>query len=81
MADYQDLAMVLIAHAQKLYGKDEVTESIKILDSSTIDLCLSLFQWAEFRQNKAAIKIHTMMDLQGAIPTFYHIYPMARPTM
>lgn len=70
---YQDLAMVLIAHAQKLYGKDEVTESIKILDSSTIDLCLSLFQWAEFRQNKAAIKIHTMMDLQGAIPTFIHI--------
>ena len=53
---YQDLAMVLIAHAQNLYGKDEVTESIKILDSSTIDLCLSLFRWAEFRQQKAAIK-------------------------
>ncbi len=70
---HHDLAMVLIAHAQKLYGKDELTESIKILDSSTIDLCLSLFQWAEFRQKKAAIKIHTLMDLQGSIPTFIHI--------
>lgn len=70
---YQDLAMVLIAQAQNLYGKDEVTESIKILDSSTIDLCLSLFPWAEFRQQKAAIKLHTMMDLEGSIPTFIHI--------
>tara|TARA_R100001143_G_scaffold63409_1_gene70270 strand:- start:957 stop:2111 length:1155 start_codon:yes stop_codon:yes gene_type:complete len=70
---YQDLAMVLIAHAQNLYGKDEVTESIRILDSSTIDLCLSLFPWAEFRQQKAAIKLHTMMDLEGSIPTFIHI--------
>lgn len=70
---YHDLAMVLIAHAQQLYGKDEVTESVKALDSSTIDLCLSLFPWAEFRQHKAAIKIHTIMDLEGAIPTFIHI--------
>jgi hypothetical protein len=70
---YQDLAMVLIDQAQHLYGKDEMTESIKILDSSTIDLCLSLFPWAEFRQQKAAIKLHTMMDLQGSIPTFIHI--------
>jgi len=70
---YQDLAMILIAQAQNLYGKDEVTESIKILDSSTIDLCLSLFPWAEFRQQKAAIKLHTMMDLEGSIPTFIHI--------
>lgn len=70
---YQELAMVLIAHAQNLYGKDEVTESIKILDSSTIDLCLSLFPWAKFRQQKAAIKLHTMMDLEGSIPTFIHI--------
>lgn len=70
---YQDLAMVLIAHAQELYGKDEVTESIKILDSSTVDLCLSLFPWAVFRSQKAAIKIHTMMDLEGSIPTFIHI--------
>ncbi|TVR17852.1 MAG: IS4 family transposase [Balneolaceae bacterium] len=70
---YQDLAMVLVAHAQQLYGEDEVTESIKILDSSTIDLCLSLFPWAVFRKQKAAIKIHTIMDLQGAIPTFIHI--------
>lgn len=70
---YQDLAMVLIAHAQKLYGKDELTESIKILDSTTIDLCLSLFPWAQFRSRKAAIKLHTLMDLEGAIPTFIHI--------
>jgi len=70
---YHDLAMVLITHAQQLYGKDQVTESVKALDSSTIDLCLSLFPWAEFRQHKAAIKIHTIMDLEGAIPTFIHI--------
>lgn len=70
---YQDLAMVLIADAQTLYGKDELTESIKILDSTTIDLCLSLFPWALFRSRKAAIKLHTLMDLEGAIPTFIHI--------
>lgn len=70
---YQDLAMILIAQAQKLYGKDELTESIKILDSTTIDLCLSLFPWAVFRSRKAAIKLHTLMDLEGAIPTFIHI--------
>ncbi len=65
--------MVLIARAQRLYGKDELTESVKALDSSTIDLCLSLFPWAKFRSHKAAIKIHTIMDLEGAIPTFIHI--------
>jgi transposase len=70
---YHDLAMLLIAHAQQLYGKDQVTESVKALDSSTIDLCLSLFPWAEFREHKAAIKLHTLMDLEGAIPTFIHI--------
>ena len=70
---YQGLAMVLIAHGQKLYGNDEFSESIKALDSSTIDLCLSLFPWAEFREHKGAVKIHTLMDLQGAIPTFIHI--------
>jgi hypothetical protein len=70
---YQDLAMVLIAHAQTLHGKDELTESVKILDSTTIDLCLSLFPWALFRSRKAAIKLHTLMDLEGAIPTFIHI--------
>jgi len=70
---YHDLAMVLIVHAQQFYGNHEVTESVKALDSSIIDLCLSLFPWAEFRQHKAAIKIHTIMDLEGAIPTFIHI--------
>lgn len=70
---YHDLAMVLIVQAQQLYGKDDLTESVKALDSSTIDLCLSLFPWAEFRSRKAAIKIHTIMDLEGAIPTFIHI--------
>lgn len=77
---YQDLAMVWIAHAQNLHGKDEVTESIKILDSSTIDLCLSLFPWSVFWKQKAAIKIHTMMDLEGSIATL-SIFPMARPMM
>lgn len=70
---YHDLAMALIAHAQQLYQENKLTESIRLLDSSTIELCLSLFPWAGFRTNKAAIKIHTLMDLQGAIPTFIHI--------
>jgi hypothetical protein len=70
---YQDLAFVLIVQTQKLYGKDELTESIKILVSSTIDYYLLLFQWAELREHKKAIKLHTMMDLKGYIPTFKHI--------
>jgi transposase len=50
-----------------------VAESVFAMDSTTIDLCLSLFPWAEFREHKAAIKLHTLMDLEGSIPTFIHI--------
>ncbi|MEX0685038.1 MAG: IS4 family transposase [Balneolales bacterium] len=74
---YQDLAMVLIAHARKLYDNEqpefEKAKQVFALDSTTIDLCLSLFPWAQFRHSKAAIKMHTLMDLQGSIPTFIHI--------
>lgn len=74
---YQDLAMVLIDQARKVVrDRSEVeraTDSVYALDSTTIDLCLSLFPWAEFRSRKAAIKLHTLMDLEGSIPTFIHI--------
>lgn len=70
---YHQLAMVLIGKAQQLYHEDTHLESVYALDSTTIDLCLSLFPWAEFRKQKAAIKLHTLMDLEGAIPTFIHI--------
>jgi len=74
---YHDLAMLLIEHALRLQDKDQdlvsVAESVYALDSTTIDLCLSLFPWAEFRSRKAAIKLHTIMDLDGSIPTFIHI--------
>lgn len=74
---YHQLAHLLIGQAQQLYHEDSslqtVAESVYALDSSTIDLCLSLFPWAEFRKHKGAIKLHTLMDLQGAIPAFIHI--------
>lgn len=74
---YHDLAMVLIDQARRgVSGQSEVkraADSIYALDSTTIDLCLSLFPWAEFRSRKAAIKLHTLMDLDGSIPTFIHI--------
>lgn len=74
---YQDLAMVLIDQARKVVSDQSelewATASIYALDSTTIDLCLSLFPWAEFRSRKAAIKLHTLMDLEGSIPTFIHI--------
>jgi len=74
---YHDLAMVLIHTARKACSTDNDVEStsqeIYALDSTTIDLCLSLFPWAEFREHKAAIKLHTLMDLEGSIPTFIHI--------
>lgn len=74
---YHDLAMVLINQARRVVsGQSELeqaTNSIYALDSTTIDLCLSLFPWAEFRSRKAAIKLHTLMDLEGSIPTFIHI--------
>jgi len=67
----------LIAKAQKLYCQEdlglELKDSIYALDSTTIDLCLQLFPWAYFRRNKGAIKLHTLLDLRGSIPTFIHI--------
>jgi len=74
---WSDLAAVLIRRARKLYANDalgvDLDNTVYALDSSTIDLCLSLFGWAPFRSTKAAIKLHTLLDLRGAIPAFIHI--------
>lgn len=74
---YAELAHSLIATARSLYSKDafieELDETVYALDSTTIDLCLSVFPWAAFRKNKGAIKLHTLLDLNGNIPTFIHI--------
>ena len=74
---YADFAQVLIAQARSLYVAEpmgvELDRSLYALDSSTIDLCLSLFPWARFRRHKAAVKMHTLLDLRGNIPTFIHI--------
>src|SRR5690625_2633652 len=74
---YQDLAMGLIDQARRIVREQssvqQTADSIYALDSTTIDLCLSLFGWAEFRRQKAAIKLHTLMDLEGSIATFIHI--------
>ena len=74
---FADFAQVLIAVARPLYADDpigvELDASLYALDSTTIDLCLSLFSWARFRQHKAAIKLHTLLDLHGNIPTFIGI--------
>jgi len=74
---YADFAQILIAHARKLYVKDplgvELQQTVYAFDSTPIDLCLSLFPWAQFRRRKAAIKLHTLIDLRGNIPCFVHI--------
>jgi len=74
---YHALALRMIAHAKALYAQDasvlDLDASVYALDSTTIDLCLSLFDWAPFRSTKAAIKLHTLLDLRGAIPAFIHI--------
>jgi len=74
---WSDLAALLIRRARKLYADDslgvDLDNTVYALDSSTIDLCLSLFEWAPFRSTKAAIKLHTLLDLRGAIPAFIHI--------
>ena len=74
---YADFAQVLIRQARKLYAADsfgvELAETVYALDSTTIDLCLSVFPWAPFRATKAAVKMHTLLDLRGAIPSFLHI--------
>ena len=75
---WSDLAALLIRRARKLYATEsalgiDLDNTVYALDSSTIDLCLSLFAWAPFRSTKAAIKLHTLLDLRGAIPAFIHI--------
>ena len=75
---WSDLAALLIRRARKLYASDsplgvDLDNTVYALDSSTIDLCLSLFAWAPLRSTKAAIKLHTLLDLRGAIPAFIHI--------
>jgi len=74
---YADFAQSLIQIARKLYVDEdigaELDNTVYALDSTTIDLCLSVFPWAHFRTTKAAVKLHTLLDLRGAIPTFIHI--------
>jgi transposase len=74
---YAAFAQVLIGIARPLYAAEpmsvELDQSLYALDSTTIDLCLSLFPWARFRKHKAAVKMHTLLDLRGNIPTFIHI--------
>jgi hypothetical protein len=76
---WADLASVLIRRANQLYADEPLGLDVNIagkvyaLDSSTIDLCLALFDWAPFRSTKAAIKLHALLDLRGAIPSFIHI--------
>lgn len=74
---YAEFAQSLINIARRLYVNEnfgvELAQTVYALDSTTIDLSLSVFPWAKFRQTKAAIKLHTLLDLRGAIPTFIHI--------
>lgn len=74
---YADFAQVLIHMARKLYAQEdfgvELDNTVYALDATTIDLCLSLFPWARFRKTKAGIKLHTLLDLRGNIPTFIDI--------
>ena len=74
---YADFAQVLIHIARDLYADDdfgvELDETVYALDSSTIDLCLALFPWARFRKTKGAIKLHTLLDLRGSIPSFISV--------
>lgn len=75
---YQDFALLLIEKAKKLYEGDsqleiDIKNNVFIIDSSTIDLCLSIYPWAKFRKTKAAVKLHTKMDAKTSIPDFIHI--------
>jgi hypothetical protein len=74
---YADFAQVMIGIARPMYAHDpmgvDLEHSAYALDSTTIDLCLSLFPWARFRQHKAAVKMHTLLDLHGNIPTFIRV--------
>jgi len=74
---YADFAQVLMADARRLYRDEdiglELEDTIYAFDSTTIDLCLSLFPWARFRKRKGTIKLDTLLDLRGSIPTFIHM--------
>src|SRR6516225_10792874 len=74
---WADFAQVLIRRARNLYAAEplelELSDTVYALDSTTIDLCLSVFPWAHFRSTKAAVKMHTLLDLRGCIPSFMHI--------
>ena len=74
---YQNFAQVLITRARKLYINEDfgvtLDNTVYALDSTTIDLCLTLFPWAQFRKRKSAVKLHTLMDLKGSIPCFIRI--------
>lgn len=74
---YADFAQVLIRRARKLYAQEplavDLAQTVYALDSTTIDLCLSLFPWAKFRRRKGAVKLHTLLDLRGNIPCFMHV--------
>jgi hypothetical protein len=74
---YADFAQTLMATARRLYARYptgvDLEQSLYALDSTTIDLCLKLFPWARFRRRKAAVKMHTLLDLRGKIPAFVHI--------
>jgi Domain of unknown function (DUF4372)/Transposase DDE domain len=76
---YEDFAHILIAQARELYATEdfekELDETVYALDSTTIDLCLSLFPWAKFRKHKGGIKLHTLLDVQTSIPTFIYMTP------
>jgi hypothetical protein len=74
---YADLAAVLIAHARRLYAGEafavDLDQTVYAFDSTTVDLCLTLFPWAQFRRRKSAVKLHTLIDLRGNIPCFVHV--------
>lgn len=76
---YADFAQVLIHEARRLYVGEslalDLDQTVYALDATTIDLCLALFPWAQFRRTKGGIKLHTLLDLQGSIPTFIRITP------
>ena len=76
-------AQVLIAHARHLYAEEDfgiaLAQTAYVFDSTTIHLCLTLFPWARFRKRKAAVKLHTLLDLRGNIPSFLHITEGKRP--
>jgi hypothetical protein len=74
---FADFAQALICRARQLYAQEPLAvaleQTVYALDSTTIDLCLSLFPWAKFRRRKGAVKLHTLLDLRGSIPSFVHV--------